>query len=78
MEGLLPGSENKVFFLTLSEKLDHINILESKAPKYANMAFTCLDPTAKRVHIQIDNIVALSYLVTMDGTRNQILTQISK
>ena len=63
---------------TLPEKKDHINILELRAAKYAILAFTRLYPTAKTIHIKMDNIVALSYLVKMGGTRNQLLVQISK
>ena len=40
--------------------------------------FTRLHPTAKTIHIKMDNIVALSYLVNMGGTRNQLLVQINK
>ena len=63
---------------TLPEKKDHINILELKAAKYAILTFTRLYPTARTIHIKMDNIVALSYLVKMGGTRNQLLVQISK
>ena len=63
---------------TLSDKKDHINIVELRAAKYAILTFTRLYPTAKTIHIKIDNIVALSYLVKMGGTRNQLFLQISK
>ena len=63
---------------TLLEKKYHTNILELRAAKYAILTFTCLYPTAKTIHIKMDNIVALSYLVKMGGTRNQSLVQISK
>ena len=42
------------------------------------MTFPCLYPTAKKIQIKLDNIVALSYLVKMGGTRNHILAQIIK
>ena len=63
---------------TLSEKKNHINILELRAAKYAILTFTHLYPTAKIIHIKMDNIVALSYLMKIGGTRNQLLVQISK
>ena len=62
----------------LPKKKDHINILELRAAKYAILTFTHLYPTAKTIRIKMDNITALSYLVKMGGTRNQLLVQISK
>ena len=62
----------------LSEKKDHINILELRAPKYAILTFTRLYPTAKTIHIKIYNIASHSYLVKIGGTRTQLLVQISK
>ena len=35
-------------------------------------------PTAKTIHIKIDNIASLSYLVKIGGTRTHLLVQISK
>ena len=57
---------------TLSEKKNHINILELRAAKYAVLTFTHLYPTAKIIHIKMDNIVALSYLMKIGGTRKII------
>ena len=65
-------------FWTLSEKLNHINILKLKAAKYTIMTFTRFHLATKTAHVKIGDIVTLSYLVNMDGTRNQILTRISK
>ena len=51
---------------TLPEKKDHINILELRAAKYAILTFTRLYPTAKTIHIKMDNIAALPYLVKIE------------
>ena len=59
-------------------KKNHINILQLRLAKYAILTFTRLYPTAKTIHIKMHNIVALSYLVNMGSTRNQLLVQISK
>ena len=42
----------------LSDKKYHTNILELRAAKYAILT---LYPTAKKIHIKMDNIVALSF-----------------
>ena len=63
---------------TFLEKKDHINVLELKAAKYAILTFTRMFPSAKSVHIRMDNMVALSYLVKMGGTQNKNLTLLSK
>ena len=42
------------------------------------MTFTRFHLATKTAHVKIGDIVTLSYLVNMDGTRNQILTRISK
>ena len=62
----------------LSERKGHINSSQLRAAKYAILTFTRLYPTAKTIHIKMDKIVALSYLVKMGGTQNQLLVQISK
>ena len=46
--------------------------------KYAILTFSPLHPKAQSIHIQLDSIVALSYLVKMEGTRNKSLTVLSK
>ena len=53
-------------------------ILELRAVKYAVLTFSRLLPKAPSIHIQMDSIVALSYLVKMGGTRNKSLTVLSK
>ena len=47
-----------------------------RVAKYAILTFPWLYPTAKTIHIKMDNIIALSYLVKMGGT--QLLALISK
>ena len=37
-----------------------------------------MNPKAQTIHIQMDSIVSLSYLVKMGGTRNKSLTVLSK
>ena len=63
---------------TSQEKKDHINVLELRAVKYAILTFSRLHPKAQSIHIQMDSIVALSYLAKMGGTRNKSLTVLSK
>ena len=61
------------------EKKYHINVLESYAVKYAVLTFTCMYPKGKSIHIQMDKIVALSYLVKLrGGTQNKTLITLSK
>ena len=55
------------------------NVLELKAAKLAIMSFTLKERDATiSVHIPMDNMTALSYLMKMGGTKNQELTAISK
>lgn len=61
-----------------SEQGLHINVLELKAAKLAILAFHKLHSQALSIHIQMDNIVTLTYLKKMGGTHSQLLTQISK
>ena len=37
-----------------------------------------MHPSVQSIHLQIDNVVALSYLVKMGGTHNKVLSDISK
>ena len=64
--------------LTSQEKRDHINVLKLRAVKYTVLTFFHLHANALSICIQIDNIVAISYLVKMGGTRNKSLTVLSK
>ena len=63
---------------TSQEKKDHINVLELRAVKYAILTFSRLHPKGQSIHIQMDSIVVLSYLVKMRGTRNKYLTVLSQ
>ena len=59
------------------EKVKHINVLELLAVKLAILTFTkTLKVTL--IHLQIDNITALSYLQKMGGTKSPELLEISK
>jgi len=59
------------------DQLLHINILELKAASYAILAFTT-EVKPKSLHIQMDNKVALTYLLKRGGTVNMKMNQISK
>ena len=62
---------------TNQEKVKHINVLELLAVKLAILTFTkTLKVTL--IHLQIDNITALSYLQKMGGTKSPELLEISK
>ena len=61
---------------TKEEKL-HINILELMAVELAVKTFT-RNRKVSSIHLQIDNTVALSYLIKMGGTKSWELTKISK
>ena len=55
----------------------HINILELLAVKLAIQKFTkCRD--VKAIHLQVDNIVALPYLMKMGGTQNLKMVELAK
>lgn len=60
------------------EKELHINVLELKAAKLAILSFHRLFSKALSIHIRMDNIVALTYLIKMGSTRSETLTTISK
>ena len=64
--------------LTSREKKDYINVLKLRAVKYTILTFFHLHANALSICIQMDNIVAISYLVKMGGTRNKSLTVLSK
>jgi hypothetical protein len=55
----------------------HINTLELLAAELAIKSFVKINPVSN-IHIWIDNRTALSYLVKMGGTKNELLTKISK
>ena len=61
----------------MEEQKGHINILELKAAYLAILTFTKFREV-QRIHLQLDNIVALSYLIKMGGTHNKDLLDLSK
>ena len=63
---------------TLEEQKNHINILELKAVQLAILTFTYMHPQVHSIHLQTDNMVALSYIVKIGGTHNKVLSDISK
>ena len=56
----------------------HINILELKAAKFSILTYTQNKSYLNSIHIQMDNMTVLSYLVKMEGTNNQELVKLSK
>ena len=62
---------------TSKEKNLHINALELKAAWFAIRRFT-FKKKVNAIHIQMDNIVALRYLVKMGGTKNETMNIIAK
>ena len=56
---------------TLEEQKNHINILELKAAQLAILTFTYMHPQVHSIHLQTDNMVALSYIVKMGGDPQQ-------
>ena len=59
------------------EQNDHINVLELKAVKLGMLTFTKLRKV-QRVYLQIDNQVALTYLLKIGGTHNNKLSDLAK
>ena len=59
------------------EQKAHINILELKAVHLAILTFTKFQ-TVQKIHVQMDNKIALSYLVKMGGTHSKDLLGLSK
>ena len=56
----------------------HINVSELKT-KFAILTFTRMHSSVQSIiHLQIDNIVAFSYLVRIGGTHSNVLSDISK
>ena len=64
---LLPKSQHKAI----------MNVLALRAVKYSILTFSPLCPIFQLVHIKMNNLVPLSYLVKVDGTQNQSLTILS-
>ena len=63
---------------SMEERKFHINVLELKAAKLPIMSFTLKERDAISIHISMDNMTALSYLIKMGGIKNQELNAISK
>lgn len=61
---------------TAQEKKLHINVLELKAAKLAILTFTKLFPKVKAIHLQMDNMAALSYIAKMGGGQRINCSQI--
>ena len=59
------------------EMKNHINILELLAIKLAIQTFS-KTLKHKAIHLQVDNMVALTYLLNMGGTKNLKLVQLAK
>jgi len=57
------------------EKSDHINVLELKAAKFAILTFT---RWFQSTQCSYTNVVALTYLLKMGGTKNEEMTVLSK
>ena len=56
---------------------NHINVLELLAIKLAKQIFS-KTWKYKAIHLQVDNMVALTYLLKMRGTQNLKLFQLAK
>ena len=63
---------------TLLESKYHINVLELKAAKFEILTFTGMHPSVQSIHLQMDHIVALSYLVKIGVTQNKVLSDLIK
>ena len=63
--------------LLISERTKDINVLELIAVKLSILTFT-KGKSVTAIHLQIDNMTALSYLAKMRGTRSQELLQVAK
>ena len=57
-----------------AEQALHVNILELRGAKFAILTF-CRYKKNLVVHVQMENQVALPYLVKMGGTRNLLMIQ---
>ena len=52
-------------------KTESIYVLELIATKDAILTCTRLSPLVKSIHVQVDNVVALSYLTKLGGHRTK-------
>eukprot|EP00794_Sanderia_malayensis_P004488 gene4488-5083_t len=62
---------------TQQEKKLHINILEMMAAEMAIKTFT-KGKNVKSIHLKVDNMTALHYILKMGGTKNMTLIAITK
>ena len=62
---------------TLQESNLHVNVLELLAIKLALLTFS-KKFNLKSVHFQVDDMIALSYLMKIEGTQNKEMIFISK
>ena len=62
----------------LLEKKKNINVFKLKAAKYEIWTFTQLNTLAKSIIGQMDNTVALPYLIKLGVTKNKVLSHLSK
>ena len=53
------------------ETMEHINLLDLKATKFALLTFTKIFPQAKIIHLQMENIAVLFYLPKWGGYSQQ-------
>ena len=74
--GRLSGNHH-VGIWSYQERTKHINVLELIAVKLAILTFN-KGKSVTTNSLQIDNMVALFYLVKMGGTRSQELLQVAK
>ena len=74
-KGGVPNS--KGYQQVTGKRKAHINILELKAVHLVILTFAKFK-IVQRIHVQMDNKVALSYLVKMRGTHNKDLLGLSQ
>ena len=58
------------------EAREYINVLKLKAAKFDIITFTKIFPHIKVVHLQMDNMVALSYIKKYEGYQQQVSLRI--
>ena len=56
----------------------HINVSELKAATFEILTFTRMHSSVKWIYLQLDYVVALSYLIKMAGTYNKTLSEKGK
>ena len=62
---------------TPQERKLHINVLEMMAAEMAIKTFT-KGKMVKSIHLQVDNMTTLHYILKMGGTKNRTLIEITK